>query len=57
MQYERGECVYFATYQQKVMKKIFPAMVIFALATILISCGASRKYGCPMNPQTSYRYR
>ena len=40
------------------MKKI---VSLFTLATILLvtlnSCTSSRKSGCPMNQQASYRYR
>jgi len=32
-------------------------LLFFALAVLAYSCAPSSKYGCPMNPQASYRYR
>jgi hypothetical protein len=41
-----------------VMKNKFLVVVFLALAAVAMSsCYSSRKSGCPMNPQSSYRFR
>jgi hypothetical protein len=40
------------------MKNKFIALVMIVLAAIAISsCYSSRKSGCPMNPQSNYRFK
>jgi len=40
------------------MKNKFLTLILLALVALAISsCYSSRKSGCPMNPQSSYRFR
>jgi len=37
--------------------KLYAVLMIILLAVVVSSCYSSRKSGCPMNPQSNYKFK